>query len=157
MGIPRDKIKPFGSPLVGFTGEQVQTMGVISLPITCGASPRDSTVMVDFLVIDRSSAYNAIIGHPALNKLKAITSTYHLMMKFPTKGGIGELKGNQVVARRCYNESLKGVINSEFLPVSMVSGTNEVEIKGKPTEELEEMIVGNRRVLKIGSCLAPDI
>jgi hypothetical protein len=52
MGIPRDKIKPFGSPLVGFTGEQVQTMGVISLPITCGTSPRDSTVMVDFLVIN---------------------------------------------------------------------------------------------------------
>jgi hypothetical protein len=28
MGIPRDRIKPFGLPLVGFTGEQVQTMGV---------------------------------------------------------------------------------------------------------------------------------
>jgi hypothetical protein len=157
MGIPRDRIKPFGLPLVGFTGEQVQTMGVISLSITCGASPRDSTVIVDFLVIDRPSVYNTIIGRPALNKLKAITSTYHLMMKFPTKGGIGELKGNQVVARRCYNVSLKGVINSEFLPVSMVSGTNEAEIKGKPAEELEEIIVGNGRVLKIGSCLAPDI
>jgi hypothetical protein len=132
MGIPRDRIKPFGSPLVGFTREQVQTMGVISLPITCGASPRDSMVIVDFLVIDRPSAYNAIIGRPALNKLRAITSTYHLMMKFLTKGRIGELKGNQVVARRCYNISLKGVINSEFLPVSMVSSTNEVEIKGNP-------------------------
>jgi hypothetical protein len=54
------------------------------------------------------------------------------MMKFPTKSRIGELKGNQVVARRCYNISLKGVINSEFLPVSVVSSTNEAEIKGKP-------------------------
>jgi hypothetical protein len=52
MGIAWDRIKPFGSPLVGFTGEQVLTMGVISLPITCGTSPKDSTVMVDFLVID---------------------------------------------------------------------------------------------------------
>jgi hypothetical protein len=61
------------------------------------------------------------------------------------------------VARRCYNISLKGVINSEFLSVSMVSSTNEAEIKGKPAEKLEEIIVGNGRVLKIGSCLEPDI
>jgi hypothetical protein len=98
MGITQDRIKPFGSPLVGFTEEQVQTMGLISLPITCRTSPMDSTVMVDFLVVDRPSTYNVIIGRPGLNKLKAITSTYHLMMKFPTKNGIGELKGDQVVA-----------------------------------------------------------
>jgi hypothetical protein len=157
MGISRDRIKPFGSPLVGFTGEQVQTMGVISLPITYGTSPRDSTIMVDFLVIDQPFAYNAIIGCPALNKLRAITSTYHLMMKFPTKNGIGELKGNQAVVRRCYNISLKRVINSEFLPVSVVSSTNEAEIKGKPAETLEEIVVGNGKILKIGSQLDPDI
>jgi hypothetical protein len=73
-------------------------MGLISLPITCGMSPRQSTVIVDFLVVDRPSAYNIIIGRSMLNKLRAITSTYHLMMKFPTKEGIGELRGNQVVA-----------------------------------------------------------
>jgi hypothetical protein len=55
-------------------------------------------VIVDFLVVDRPSAYNIIIGRSTLNKLRAITSTYHLMMKFPTKEGIGELRGNQVVA-----------------------------------------------------------
>jgi hypothetical protein len=132
-------------------------MGVISLPITCGTSPRDSTIIADFLVIDRPSAYNAIIGRPALNKLRAITSTYHLMMKFPTKNGIGELKGNQAVARRCYNISLKRVVNPEFLPVSVVSGTNEAGIKGTPAETLEEVVVGNGKILKIGSRLKPDI
>jgi hypothetical protein len=157
MGISRDRIKPFGSPLVGFTREQVQTMGIILLPITYGTLPRDSTVMVDFLVIDRPSAYNVILGRVALNKLRAITSTYHLIMKFPTKNKIGELKGNQAVARKCYNISLKRVVISEFLPVSMVSSTNEAEIKGKPAEKLEEIVVGNGRILKIGSRLEPDI
>jgi hypothetical protein len=98
MGITQDRIKPFGSPLVGFTGEQVQTMGLISLSVTCRTSPRKSTMMVDFLVVDRPSAYNMIIGQPALNKLKAITSTYHLMTNIPMKEGIGELSGDQVVA-----------------------------------------------------------
>jgi hypothetical protein len=140
MGIARDRIKLVGLPLVSFTGEQVPTMGMISLPITCGTLPKDSTVMVDFLVIDRPSAYNAIIGWPALNKLKAITSTYHLMMNFPTKNRIGELKGDRVVARRCYNVSLKKVMNSGFLPVSVVSSSHEVELKGWPAEEREDWV-----------------
>jgi hypothetical protein len=149
MGIARDKIKPFGLPLVGFTGERVPIMGVISLPIKCGTSPKDSTVMADFLVIDQRSTYNAIIGWPMLNKLKAITSIYHLMMKFPTKKGIGELKGNQVVARKCCNISLKKVVSSGFLLVSVVSSIHEVKIKGGPVEALEEVAVVDGKVLRI--------
>jgi hypothetical protein len=41
--------------------------------------------MVKFLVVDRPSAYNAILGRAALNELEAITSTAHLKMKFPTR------------------------------------------------------------------------
>jgi hypothetical protein len=83
MGIEQDRIKPFGSPLVGFGGEQVQPIGITPLSVIVGTAPRLSIVMMDFLVIDRPSAYNAIIGRLALNKLKAATTTYHLMMKFP--------------------------------------------------------------------------
>ena len=47
-------------------------------------------------------AYNAILSRPTLNLWKAMTSTYHLMIKFPTEYGVGEVHGNQVVARECY-------------------------------------------------------
>jgi hypothetical protein len=67
MDNDRDKIKPFGSPLVGFGRKQVQPMGIISLPVMAGIAPRLSTVMVNFLVVDQPSAYNAIIGRPTLN------------------------------------------------------------------------------------------
>jgi hypothetical protein len=50
--------------------------------------------MVEFLVVDRPSAYNVIIGQPALNNLKAITSTYNMMMKFLTEEGDREVKGD---------------------------------------------------------------
>jgi hypothetical protein len=89
MGIDHEMIKPFGSPLVGFGGEVVYPIGIISLSVTAGTMPRLSTVMIDFLVIDQPSAYNAIMGRPALNKLRAMTSTYHLMMKFLTEEGVG--------------------------------------------------------------------
>jgi hypothetical protein len=63
--------------------------------------------MVKFLLVDRPSTYNAIFGRTTLNELKAITSTPHLSMKFPTEEGIGVMKGDQREARRCYNFSLK--------------------------------------------------
>jgi hypothetical protein len=40
MGINQERIKPFGSPLVGCTGEKVQPMGIISLSITMGTTPK---------------------------------------------------------------------------------------------------------------------
>ena len=55
-----------------------------------------------FLVVDCSSAYNGIIGRQTLNSWKAATSTYHLMIKFPTEYEIGELRGDQVAAWECY-------------------------------------------------------
>jgi hypothetical protein len=94
MGIDHDRIKPFGSPLVRFDGEIVYPIWIIPLPITAGTTPRLSTVMVDFLVIDRPSAYNAIVGRPVLNKLRAATSTYHLMIKFPTEEEVGVVRGD---------------------------------------------------------------
>ena len=42
-----------------------------------------------------------IIRRPTLNCWKAATSTYCLKVKFPTEQGIGEIKGDQVLAREC--------------------------------------------------------
>ena len=59
-------------------------MGTISLPVVVGACPQQITKSVNFLGVDCSSSYNAIIGRPTLNSWKAVTSTYHLSVKFPT-------------------------------------------------------------------------
>ena len=55
-----------------------------------------------FLVVDCSFAYNAILRRPTLNSWKAVTSTYHLMIKFPTEYRVGEVRRDQVAARECY-------------------------------------------------------
>jgi hypothetical protein len=148
MGIDRERIKPFASPLVGFGREVVFPIGIIPLPVTTGTAPQLATVMVDFLVIDRPSAYNAIMGRPALNKLKAATSTYHLMMKFSTEEGVGVVRGDQLAARKCYNTSMKKVLDSTTLTVALV-----YEAKGEPAEPLEEVSIGDGRTLQIGTCL----
>ena len=77
-------------------------LGVITLSVVVGDYPQQITKDVTFLVINCSSAYNTILGRPTLNSWKVVTSTYHLMIKFPTNYRVGELRGNQVAARECY-------------------------------------------------------
>jgi hypothetical protein len=107
MGVPREKVVPVSCHLQGFAREKVLSLGSIDLPVTAETYPRQKVIMVKFLIVDRVSAYNAIIGRTALNDLKAVTSTPHLSMKFPAKEGVGVVKGDQKEARRCYNLSLK--------------------------------------------------
>ena len=57
---------------------------------------------MNFLVVDCLSSYNAIIGRPTLNSWKAVTSTYHLSIKFPTEHGVGQVQGDQLAVRECY-------------------------------------------------------
>jgi hypothetical protein len=152
MGIDRDMIKLFGSPLVGFGGKVVYPIGIIPLPVIAGTAPKLSTVMVDFLVINQPSAYNAIMGRPVLNKLRAETLTYHLIMKFPTEEGVGVVRGDQLAARRCYNISMKKISDPTTLTVASM-----FEAKGEPVEPLEEVSVGEGRVLQIGTCLTQEV
>uniref|UniRef100_A0A2N9EHN4 Uncharacterized protein n=1 Tax=Fagus sylvatica TaxID=28930 RepID=A0A2N9EHN4_FAGSY len=93
MRIGKDQLRPIETPLVGFAGTSVYPLGIISLQIIAGTYPKQATKRVEFLVVDCPSAYNVIIGRPTLNRLRAVTSTYHLLVRFPTEHGIGENEG----------------------------------------------------------------
>ena len=107
--------------------------------MTIGDYPQQITQNVTFLVVDCSSAYNDIIGRPTLNSWKAATSTYHLMIKFPTEYGIGELRGDQVAARECYIAMLELEDHQQTL---CIGGQRTV---AEPVEELEEVTLDESR------------
>ncbi|GFY97532.1 hypothetical protein Acr_12g0000730 [Actinidia rufa] len=107
MKIGLDKLPPFHTPLIGFGGNTTHPLGWINLPITLGTETHQITVWQDFIVVDCPSPYNAILGRPTLGGIKTITSTYHLKLKFPTPMGIGEIKGDQKVARQCFISAMK--------------------------------------------------
>ena len=94
MRLGQDQLCPICSSLVGFGGMKVQHVGTIMLPIMVGSYPQQIIKEVNFLVVDYSSSYNAIIGRPTLNSWKTVTSTYHLSVKFSTKYGIGRAQGH---------------------------------------------------------------
>nr|XP_023870391.1 uncharacterized protein LOC111982992 [Quercus suber] len=102
MRLGQDQLHPACLPLIGFGGMKVQPVGTITLPVVVGSYPQQITKEVNFRVVDCSSSYNAIIGRPTLNSWKAVTSTSHLSVKFPTECGIGHAQGDQLAARECY-------------------------------------------------------
>ena len=91
MRINNESLRPVNVPLIWFGGMKVLPLGTISLLVVVGSYPRKINKEVNFLVVDCSSSYNAIIGRLTLNSWRAATSTYHLSVKFPTKYGIGEV------------------------------------------------------------------
>ena len=95
---------------------------------------------VTFLVVDYSSAYNAIIGRPTLNLWKVVTSIYHLMIKFPIEYGVGELRGNQVAACECYIAMLE---MDDHLQTMSVKEQRKGE---EPVERLEEIPLNSSRL-----------
>ena len=102
MKIDKDQLQPIETPLVRFAGTSIYPLGMVTLQLVAGIHPKQAMMKVNFLVVDCPSAYNVIIGGPTLNRLRAVTSTYHLLVRFPTENGIREMKGDQAMARKCY-------------------------------------------------------
>ena len=94
MRLGRDQLRLVNFPLVRFGRMKVQPVGTIILPVVVGAYLQQITKDVNFLVVDCSSSSNVIIGRPALNSWKAVTSTYHLSVNFPIEYGVGQLQGD---------------------------------------------------------------
>ena len=107
MGLTENELSLTTSLLYGFTKDHVIPRGTAKLAVMVGKLPWVSTIIAEFLVVDCPSTINEIIGMPLLKALKAVTSIYHLTMKFPITKGMGEERGSQYDLRECYNKSLK--------------------------------------------------
>ena len=63
--------------------------------------------MLQFVVLDVDSPYNAFLGRPALVEFRACIAPWCLLLKFPTEAGTGVMRGDQVSGRACYVAELK--------------------------------------------------
>ena len=142
------------APLVGFRGMKVFPLGAVTLSVMVGDYPQQITKDVTFLVGDCSSAYNAILGQPTLNSWKAVTSNYHLMIKFPTDYGVGELCRNQVAAHECYVAMME--MDDHLQATNIEKHQTVIE----PVERLEEIVLDDSKLnqtTKIGTLASPTV
>ncbi|XP_058219409.1 uncharacterized protein LOC131329978 [Rhododendron vialii] len=77
LGLPQTDLEQSITPLVGFGAGAVWPLGKITLPVQAGSV----VLRIDFLVVDVPYSYNAIIGRTWLHKMRAVSSTYHQMVK----------------------------------------------------------------------------
>ncbi|GAU44770.1 hypothetical protein TSUD_138820 [Trifolium subterraneum] len=104
MRLSDEQLNPYSDTLVEFAGEQVDVMGHITLYTTFDEDENAKTIKVRYLVVKTLfTSYNIIIGRPTFNSLGAVMSTLYLSIKYPLNNGkVGVVKGNQVLARKCY-------------------------------------------------------
>ena len=103
MGIDQFEIVKYPSPLLGLSEKTTMAYGSINLAVKAGTVTR----VTEFLVVDRPASYNVIMGTPWLNAMRAIPSTYHLCLKFPTPNGVEVIWGNPRVSQVCYTAEQK--------------------------------------------------
>ncbi|XP_074299332.1 uncharacterized protein LOC141630404 [Silene latifolia] len=108
MGFTEKYLAKKAIPLVGFSGKTKHSLGEIIIPTYAGGVNKQ----VRYLVIDGPSTYKVILGRPWIHEMKAIPSTYHQCLKFPTPWGVQEIRGDQEKAKDCYKVALKPTTGS---------------------------------------------
>ncbi|XP_010687261.1 uncharacterized protein LOC104901388 [Beta vulgaris subsp. vulgaris] len=103
MGIDERDVIRKSTVLVGFSGESKHTMGEVTLPTFA----KGVNMPTKFYVIDCPSSYNVILGRPWIHIMKVVSPSHHQSLKFPTKWGVQEIKGDRRIARECYKMSFK--------------------------------------------------
>ena len=97
LGLKPEDLTTYNSPLVSFEGRLVTPKGLIRLPVQAGTD----VVEVDFIVVDVFSPYTAIVGRLWLHTLKAVSSTLHQKVKYPSGDQVLKIVGSQAAARQC--------------------------------------------------------
>ncbi|XP_072087139.1 uncharacterized protein [Arachis hypogaea] len=87
LRLQEKELRAYPNILFGLGDAPIQPLGYIPLHTTFGKGSRSRTPHIDYIVVNMSSAYNALIGRTTLNQLAAVVFTPHLCMKFPTPKG----------------------------------------------------------------------
>ena len=104
---------------------------------------------IHFLIVDCPSTHNIILRRPALNRLRATMSTYYLKVKFPIAHRVGEIKGDQVSARECYQAALASGENHTW----MINKPDPIPEPLETPQEVEIVPGDSTKILKIRMAL----
>ncbi|GKF22179.1 hypothetical protein Tco_0074501 [Tanacetum coccineum] len=66
-----------------------------------GDAYHSTKAWMNFMIVRSLSPYNGIIGRPGIQKIQAVPSTAHGMLKFPTNGGIVTIRSTILILAEC--------------------------------------------------------
>uniref|UniRef100_A0A2N9FTE0 RNA-directed DNA polymerase n=1 Tax=Fagus sylvatica TaxID=28930 RepID=A0A2N9FTE0_FAGSY len=146
LGLKQTDLQPYDAPLVGFSGESIRPMGRITLNVHTGPISLET----EFVVIDVPSPYTAIMGRRWLHRLKAVPSSFHQKLRFPTDFGIMEIKGDQVASKQCIMAALEKARDTHTETYSSCEELDTVIFSSDPEKYFKigrELSPGNRTEL----------
>ncbi|KAL8555718.1 hypothetical protein ACS0TY_003508 [Phlomoides rotata] len=98
--------------------------------------------MMEFIIMDCPSPYNYILGRTFVSEYKAVVSTYHYCLKFPTIEGVDTVRGDQLWTRECTHIveclpaqrvlSLEPIIGSTKDLIEVDNLMNQTNVNGAP-------------------------
>uniref|UniRef100_A0A2N9HN86 Uncharacterized protein n=1 Tax=Fagus sylvatica TaxID=28930 RepID=A0A2N9HN86_FAGSY len=121
-------------------------MGRITLNVHTGPISLET----EFVVIDVPSPYTAIMGRRWLHRLKAVPSSFHQKLRFPTDFGIMEIKGDQVASKQCIMAALEKARDTHTETYSSCEELDTVIFSSDPEKYFKigrELSPGNRTEL----------
>ena len=95
LNLKAENLIPYSSPLVSFEGKIIISKGQVRLPVQTDSEVGE----VDFVIVDAYSPYTAIVARLWLHTLRAVSSTLHQKVKYPSDGQIKEILGDQAMTR----------------------------------------------------------
>ena len=96
------------------------TKGEIILQVNVAGTIQE----IKFHVIEGDMRYNALLGRPWIHNMRAVPSTLHQILKFPTSDGVKTVYGEQHAAKEMFAVD-------EVISVSALLSTKGSESKGK--------------------------
>lgn len=124
--------------------------------------------MVKFHIINAISSYKAILERSTIAALRGIVSITHLKMNFPIDFGVGEVCGDQKLARQCYINSAHP--KKSFSSTNSVNQVVEMDPRDiielpkppshepvEPVEEIALYLNDPEKVVKIGTKLPSEL
>ncbi|GKB86407.1 reverse transcriptase domain-containing protein [Tanacetum coccineum] len=141
------------SPLVGFAGQVLWPLGVITIPLTLFDYHRrgSKTVTTDFLIVRAPLPYNGILGRPGMRQLGAIASTIHPLLKFSTPTGVAIVRGDMPCKNTCLQVSRKREREPEEATklASPENKSEKEEVEINPLYPDQKVIIGTSLPLKL--------
>ncbi|XP_073106351.1 uncharacterized protein [Elaeis guineensis] len=118
MGFTANQLSRFDTLIQNFFGGSMIPERMIRLPVIVGIASKWMTTQVNFLMVKLPSVYNAILGHPSLWTLKAMVSSYYLMVKFSTLNRVEQIRGNQE-CQKAISEEVDKLLKVGFIKEAM--------------------------------------
>ncbi|XP_062103049.1 uncharacterized protein LOC133814048 [Humulus lupulus] len=100
MGLEENQIRPSIMPILGFNSHRVYPKGVVRLTVV----DAERALPVDFLIIDSTTSYNAIMGRGWIHRMQGVVSTLHQVMRCQSLNSryTVDIKGCQKQAKKCF-------------------------------------------------------